>query len=78
MNETVNIADATAHLSALITRVEAGEEIILTRHGKPVARLTQLRPHRPDRSPGAWRGRVRIAADFDRFTPADAREWYGE
>lgn len=36
----VQIAEAKAHLSALVERVEAGEEIIIARRGKPVARLT--------------------------------------
>ena len=37
--QQIQIAEAKAHLSALIERVEAGEEIIITRRGKPVARL---------------------------------------
>jgi prevent-host-death family protein len=36
---TVDLADAKAHLSELVARAEAGEEICITRHGKPVARL---------------------------------------
>lgn len=37
--QQVQIAEAKAHLSALVERVEAGEEIIIARRGKPVARL---------------------------------------
>lgn len=40
--ETVSLADAKAHLSELVDRVEAGESIDITRRGKPVARLTAL------------------------------------
>ena len=40
--ETVNLADAKAHLSELIDRVEAGDSIDITRRGKPVARLTAV------------------------------------
>jgi len=39
---TVNLADAKAHLSELIDRVEAGDSIDITRRGKPVARLTAV------------------------------------
>lgn len=52
--EQVQIAEAKAHLSALIERVEAGEEIIIARRGKPVARLI------PERQAG------RTAADVFR------------
>jgi antitoxin (DNA-binding transcriptional repressor) of toxin-antitoxin stability system len=38
---TVNLAHAKAHLSDLIDKVEAGEEVIITRHGKPVAHMRQ-------------------------------------
>lgn len=37
--QTINLAEAKAHLSEILNRVEAGEEILITRHGQPVARL---------------------------------------
>lgn len=37
---TISLAEAKAHLSELLNRVEAGEEIIITRHGRPVARVS--------------------------------------
>ena len=40
--DAVNLADAKAHLSELIDRVEAGESVDITRRGKPVARLTAV------------------------------------
>jgi prevent-host-death family protein len=40
--DTINLADAKAHLSELVDRVEAGESIDITRRGKPVARLTAV------------------------------------
>ena len=44
----VNLADAKAHLSELVDRVEAGDSIDITRRGKPVARLTAVaRPRKP-------------------------------
>lgn len=65
MGEPVSIHQAKTHLSRLITRVEGGEEVVITRHGKPVARLTPVVRATGDRTPGGWRGRIRIAPDFD-------------
>ncbi|UYN97277.1 MAG: type II toxin-antitoxin system Phd/YefM family antitoxin [Enhydrobacter sp.] len=46
--DTINLADAKAHLSELVDRVEAGDSIDITRRGKPVARLTAaVRPPKP-------------------------------
>ncbi len=46
--DAVNLADAKAHLSALVDRVEAGDTIDITRRGKPVARLTAVaKPRKP-------------------------------
>lgn len=46
--DTINLADAKAHLSELVDRVEAGDSIDITRRGKPVARLTAVaRPRKP-------------------------------
>ena len=41
---TVNLAHAKAHLSELLDKVEAGEEVVITRHGKPVAHIRQAVP----------------------------------
>ena len=46
--DSINLADAKAHLSELIDRVEAGDSIDITRRGKPVARLTSVAtPRKP-------------------------------
>lgn len=46
--DAINLADAKAHLSELVDRVEAGDSIDITRRGKPVARLTSVvRPRKP-------------------------------
>jgi prevent-host-death family protein len=47
--ETISLAEAKAHLSDLLNRVEAGEEIIITRHGRPVARVSPA--ERPKQAP---------------------------
>jgi len=51
----VNIAEAKAKLSELLDRALGGEEIVIARAGKPLARLTPLQRKQP-RKPGAWRG----------------------
>jgi prevent-host-death family protein len=61
----VNIHEAKTHLSRLIEEVEAGEEVIIARNGKPVARLTAAQKIRSPRTPGGWEGQVQIADDFD-------------
>lgn len=67
----VNIYDAKTHLSRLIDRAAGGEDVILARGGKPVARLSRLaQPARKIRF-GVLKGRVRIAADFDAPLPDD-------
>lgn len=78
MSSTVSIYDAKAHLSRLVASAEHGEEVTITRHGRPVARLVPVAPRRPARLPGAWRGRVRIPDDFDTLTDAELTDWYGE
>ena len=65
MTESVNIHDAKTHLSRLIERVEAGEEIVIARGGRPVARLVPLRARTQPRRLGIWEGQVWIAPDFD-------------
>jgi prevent-host-death family protein len=62
---TVNIHDAKTHLSRLIERVESGQEIVIARAGRPVARLVPFRSRRDPRVPGQWRGLVRITPEYD-------------
>ena len=76
--EQVNVHEAKTHLSRLLERVEAGEEIVISRSGRPVARLTSYRGLASQRRPGAWRGRVRIAPDFDDLPPELSAAFGGE
>ena len=55
MTVQVNIAEAKAKLSALVDRALAGEEIVIARAGKPLARLVPVEERQP-RQKGAWRG----------------------
>jgi len=78
MTETVNVYEAKTHLSRLISRVEAGEEITLSRNGRAVARIVPLTWKAIVRRPGALAGQIVIHDDFDEFTEQDERDWYGE
>lgn len=74
-----NIHEAKTHFSRLVERAEAGEEIIIGRAGKPVAKLVRYESNTPPRrKPGFWRGKVRIADDFDALPPELAAAFRGE
>lgn len=71
MGKPVNIHAAKTHFSRLVERAAKGEEIVIARAGRPVARLVPLAsPGRP-RHPGLLKGRIRIAKDFDAPLPDD-------
>lgn len=63
--KSVNVHEAKTHLSRLLAEVEKGEEIVISRNGKPVARLLRFEPPAKKRELGFDRGLVWIADDFD-------------
>jgi prevent-host-death family protein len=63
--DQVNVHEAKTHLSRLLERVERGEEIVIARAGKPVARLVPVEPVLHRRPIGRDKGRVEISKDFD-------------
>jgi prevent-host-death family protein len=72
MPETVfNLYEAKSALSRLVERAAAGEEIIIAKAGRPLAKLVPLERRRQPRKPGGWEGRVRIASDFDEPLPEE-------
>lgn len=71
-----NISEAKAQLSALIEKVLAGEEVIIAKAGKPVARLIRYENRRRNRRPGALKGEIKIADDFDEL-PEDISKALG-
>jgi prevent-host-death family protein len=73
----VNVHEAKTQLSRLLERVERGEQIVIARAGKPVATLV---PYKGviRRVPGAWKGRVRIAEDFDELPPEIMKAFEGD
>ena len=78
MTESVNVYEAKTQLSRLLDRVEGGEEIVIARAGRPVARLVPLVPRREPRKLGGWRGKVWIADDFDELPEDLAAAFRGE
>lgn len=72
---TVNVHEAKTHLSRLLRRVAMGEEIIVARGGKPVARLVPV-SGKVQRRPGSGAGRIWIAPDFPEPLPADVVETF--
>lgn len=74
--QITNISEAKAQLSALVERVRAGEDIIIGKAGRPVARLVKYENSRQARRPGALKGRIRISDDFDEL-PEDLAEAFG-
>lgn len=69
-SEYVNLADAKARLSELVDRAAVGEDVIIARDHKPIAKLTAFRPLNKPRKPGSAKGQVWIAPDFDEI-PTD-------
>jgi len=71
-----NISEAKAQFSALIEKVRAGQEVIIGKAGKPVAKLVRYERSDKPRLPGSLRGKIKIADDFDEL-PRDIAEAFG-
>lgn len=69
MTTTVNIHEAKTHLSRLLARVAAGEEIVIAKGGKPVAALVPLGTAAQERKPGSAKGKISLRGDFDAPLP---------
>lgn len=75
--EIHNISEAKAQLSAMIEKVvKSGEEIIIGKAGKPVAKLIRYSPSHTNKRLGLFAGKIKIAADFDEW-PSDIAESLG-
>jgi len=66
----VNMHEAKSKLSALAEKVWEGETVVIAKAGKPYLDLLPHKEKRSQRSPGRYKGRIRITADFDQ-TPED-------
>lgn len=74
MKKIVNIYEAKTHFSKLIDRVMGGEEIIIGKSGKPVARLVPVSGKPEKRMPGSAAGKIVISSDFDAPLPEEILE----
>ncbi len=74
----VGMHEAKTHLSRLVERAEAGEDVVIQRNGKPAVRLVPVveEPRSLASVRGVWRGRIHIADDFDEL-PEDIAEAFG-
>jgi prevent-host-death family protein len=68
MPETYNMHEAKTQLSRLAERAAQGEEIVIARGGRPLAKLVPIEEGKPRRL-GLWKGKVRISEDFDAPLP---------
>jgi len=74
MSSVLNISEAKAKFSEVVERVSRGEEIIITRMGHPVARVTPYDPAAANRRLGLFEGKIRLPADFDEWPEDVARD----
>lgn len=74
----VNTHEAKTRLSELIREAEEGVEVIVARHGRPVARIVAWVPDVPVREPGRWAGRLRYDDDDVVGSDADLAEVFDE
>jgi len=74
MPKPINIYEAKTRLSQLVDRAAKGEDIVIARAGRPVARLVAWRPAAAVRKAGRLRGRIRVRKNFDDPLPVDLFE----
>lgn len=67
--ETVNIYEAKTRLSQLVDKAASGEDVVVSRNGKPLVRITRLQAQKRRVKFGVLKGKVRIARDFDAALP---------
>lgn len=76
MEKIVNIHEAKTHLSRLLARVMGGEEIVIAKSGKPVARLVPFSKTPAERNPGTAAGDIVLSPDFDTPLPDELLEGF--
>ena len=73
----INIGDARNNLSQLVERAAAGEEIVIAKAGRPMARLVPFRNVRAKRRTGALKDKIWISPDFDAPLPKEIAKAFG-
>jgi len=76
--QLINIHEAKTHLSRLIDQAAQGEEIVIARNGKPIAKLSGLSGELAPRQPGSLKGQIWIGEDFDKADPEFEKLFYGD
>ena len=74
--DMLNISEAKAQLSAVIERVSKGEDILIGKAGKPVAKIVRYEPAHKNKRWGCFKGRIKVADDFDEW-PEDIAKALG-
>ncbi|MBM4307835.1 MAG: type II toxin-antitoxin system Phd/YefM family antitoxin [Deltaproteobacteria bacterium] len=65
----VNVHEAKTHFSRILTRVGDGEEVVISKAGKPIARLVPIAGKQAQRTPGSAKGKIVLEKDFDAPLP---------
>ena len=76
MTRMVIVHEAKTHLSRLLEEVRQGEEVVIAKAGKPVARLVAVTEQPKRRQPGSARGQIWMAEDFDAPLPEDIQRFF--
>lgn len=76
MPRKVNMHEAKTHLSRLAEEAAGGEEIVIARNGRPLARLVAIERRREPRKLGFWKGKVWMADDFDVPLPEEIQKYF--
>ncbi len=76
--QVVTVDEVKRDLSLFLDRVAQGEEVVIASDGNPVAKLVPFQAPATKRMPGYWKGKVRIAVDFDVLPPGVAAAFRGE
>jgi prevent-host-death family protein len=72
----VNVHDAKTHLSRLLERVAAGEEVVICKAGKPVAKLVPIKEQATPRTLGSMKGLIHLRDDFDDPLPPEILRYF--
>jgi prevent-host-death family protein len=76
MATTYNMHDAKTHLSRLAERAANGEEIVIARNGRPLAKLGPLDPPKKERKFGMLKGQIWVSDDFDDPLPWEIQRYF--
>ena len=74
----VNVDEVKRDLSRYLEQAAQGEEVVIARAGNPIAKLVPYQAAPAPRVPGYWKGKIRIAPDFDMLPPEIAAAFRGE